>query len=127
MKLKKSCELGKCESKFIDSCSSDSNFWRGNRGNVFNLLSQIASGKFVMVGKGENKKSMAYISNIVAFLETCITTDQKYGLYNYVDTPDLTMNELVSQVREMLKEKPSWSTVTLLVGNNSWIQRRFSR
>ena len=80
-------------------------FGEGNRGNVFNLLSQIASGKFVMVGKGENKKSMAYISNIVAFLETCITTDQKYGLYNYVDTPDLTMNELVSQVREMLKGK----------------------
>ena len=58
-----------------------------------------------MVGKGENKKSMAYIGNIVAFLETCIATDQKYGIYNYVDTPDLTMNELVSQVRARLKGK----------------------
>ena len=58
-----------------------------------------------MVGKGENKKSMAYIGNIVAFLEACIATDQKYGVYNYVDTPDLTMNELVSQVREKLKHK----------------------
>ena len=80
-------------------------FGEGNRGNVFNLLNQIASGKFLMVGKGENKKSMAYIGNIVAFLETCITTDQKYGVYNYADTPDLTMNELVSQVREKLKGK----------------------
>ena len=42
-------------------------FGEGNRGNVFNLLNQIASGKFFMVGKGENKKSMAYIHNIVAF------------------------------------------------------------
>ena len=74
-------------------------FGEGNRGNVFNLFNQIASGKFVMVGKGENKKSMAYIGNVVAFLETCIATDQKYGIYNYVDTPDLTMNELVSAVR----------------------------
>ena len=30
-------------------------FGEGNRGNVFNLLNQIASGKFLMVGKGENK------------------------------------------------------------------------
>ena len=78
-------------------------FGEGNRGNVFNLLNQIASGKFLMVGKGENKKSMAYIENVVAFLETCIATEQKYGVYNYVDTPDLTMNELVSQVRAQLK------------------------
>ena len=80
-------------------------FGEGNRGNVYNLLNQIASGKFLMVGRGENKKSMAYIGNIVAFLETCVATDQKYGVYNYVDTPDLTMNELVSQVRAQLKGK----------------------
>lgn len=80
-------------------------FGEGNRGNVFNLLNQIASGKFLMVGKGENKKSMAYIGNIVAFLEACVTTQQKYGVYNYVDTPNLTMNELVSQVRAELKGK----------------------
>ena len=58
-----------------------------------------------MVGNGENKKSMAYIGNVVAFLETCIATKQQYGVYNYVDTPDLTMNELVSQVRAHLKGK----------------------
>ncbi|MDA9300081.1 NAD(P)-dependent oxidoreductase [Amylibacter sp.] len=80
-------------------------FGEGNRGNVFNLLCQIASGKFLMVGKGENKKSLAYIGNIVAFLEACISTEQKYGVYNYVDTPDFTMNELVSLVRSKLKGK----------------------
>ena len=80
-------------------------FGEGNRGNVFNLLNQLASGKFLMVGKGENKKSMAYIGNIVAFLETCVFTDQRYGVYNYVDTPDLTMNELVAQLRAKLKGK----------------------
>ena len=95
-------------------------FGEGNRGNVFNLLNQIASGKFLMVGKGENKKSMAYIGNIVAFLETCITTEQTYGVYNYVDTPDLTMNELVSHVRAKLKDKdgvglrlPYWLGIVL--------------
>ena len=80
-------------------------FGEGNRGNVYNLFNQIASGKFLMVGEGHNKKSMAYIGNLVAFLETCISTGQKYGVYNYVDTPDLTMNELVSQVRAKLRAK----------------------
>jgi len=80
-------------------------FGEGNRGNVYNLFHQISSGKFLMVGSGENKKSLAYIGNIIEFLETCISTDQKYGVYNYVDTPDLTMNELVSQVRDKLMYK----------------------
>jgi GlcNAc-P-P-Und epimerase len=96
-------------------------FGEGNRGNVYNLLSQIASGKFVMVGDGKNKKSMAYIGNVVSFLEKCIYTDKKYGLYNYVDTPDLTMNDLVSEVRSKLRGKegvglrfPYW--LGLLIG-----------
>lgn len=80
-------------------------FGEGNRGNVFNLLNQIASGKFVMIGKGNNKKSMAYIENIVAFLDAAIFSEEKYGVFNYVDTPDLTMSELVSQVRSKLKGK----------------------
>ena len=80
-------------------------FGEGNRGNVYNLLNQIALGKFLMVGAGENKKSMAYIGNIVAFLEACILSEQKYALYNYVDTPDLTMNHLVHLVRKRLKAK----------------------
>ena len=80
-------------------------FGEGNRGNVFNLFNQIASGQFLMIGKGENKKSMAYIRNVVAFLEVCLVTDQKFGVYNYTDTPDLTMNMLVAQVRRTLNNK----------------------
>jgi GlcNAc-P-P-Und epimerase len=44
-------------------------FGEQNRGNVYNLLRQIASGKFVMVGNGENRKSMAYVENVAAFIE----------------------------------------------------------
>lgn len=80
-------------------------FGEGNRGNVFNLFNQIASGNFLMVGNGENKKSIAYIDNVVAFLEACISSDCRYGIFNYVDTPNLTMNELVSEVRHKLINK----------------------
>lgn len=82
-------------------------FGEGNRGNVFNLLSQIASGKFVMVGSGLNRKSMAYIGNIVAFLEKCVEADKSYAVYNYVDTPDFDMNTLIRQVRSTLQGKDS--------------------
>ena len=58
-----------------------------------------------MVGAGKNHKSMAYIGNVVAFLEKCIETDRKYAVFNYVDTPDLDMNTLVRQVRKTLEGK----------------------
>ena len=41
-------------------------FGEQNRGNVYNLLRQIVAGKFVMVGHGENRKSMAYVENVAA-------------------------------------------------------------
>lgn len=81
-------------------------FGERNRGNVFNLLKQIASGKFLMVGKGNNKKSMAYVGNIVAFIKYLLdNVEQTYRVYNYIDKPDFTMNELVTQVEKSLKKK----------------------
>ena len=81
-------------------------FGERNRGNVYNLLKQIASGKFLMVGKGKNIKSMAYVGNIVAFIEHCITTQKPgYKLFNYIDKPDLNMNKLVEQVEKSLNKK----------------------
>lgn len=80
-------------------------FGERNRGNVYNLLKQISTGKFAMVGKGENRKSMAYVGNIVAFIKFLI--DQKtigYNVYNYIDKPDFTMNELVDHVGKVLKK-----------------------
>ena len=82
-------------------------FGEGNRGNVYNLLNQINSGAFAMIGNGKNKKSMAYVENLAAFLVKCIESDEKYAVYNYVDTPDFTMNELVSLVRGKLRGSPS--------------------
>ena len=58
-----------------------------------------------MLGNGKNKKSMAYIGNIAAFLNACLFSEQRYGVYNYVDTPDMDMNELVSLVRKTLQGK----------------------
>ena len=77
-------------------------FGEGNRGNVYNLLKQICCGRFMMIGSGRNKKSMAYVGNVVAFL--CWGLDCGPGLhvYNYVDKPDFCMNSLVLNAQKAL-------------------------
>lgn len=80
-------------------------FGERNRGNVYNLLKQISGGKFLMVGKGENRKSMAYVGNIVAFVKYMIDNVQTgYNVFNYIDKPDMNMNQLVSHVSKVLKK-----------------------
>lgn len=80
-------------------------FGERNRGNVYNLLKQISSGKFLMVGKGENKKSMAYVGNIVAFIKFLIDNKSDgYNVFNYIDKPDFTTNELVAHVSKVLNK-----------------------
>ena len=80
-------------------------FGERNRGNVYNLLKQISGGKFLMVGKGTNCKSMAYVGNIVAFVKYMIdeVTDG-YNVFNYIDKPDMAMNELVPLVGKVLNK-----------------------
>lgn len=74
-------------------------FGERNRGNVYNLLKQISSGRFLMIGKGNNVKSMAYVGNIVAFIHFLIDNKTDgYNVFNYIDKPDMDMNQLVSLV-----------------------------
>jgi len=77
-------------------------FGEQNRGNVYNLLRQIASGKFIMIGHGENRKSMAYVENIAAFIEYAMNFKTGVHIYNFIDKPDFTMNSLVSKVNSIL-------------------------
>jgi GlcNAc-P-P-Und epimerase len=77
-------------------------FGEQNRGNVYNLLRQIASGKFVMLGSGENRKSMAYVENVAAFIEYSMGFKPGVHIYNFIDKPDFTMNQLVGSVKRIL-------------------------
>lgn len=77
-------------------------FGEKNRGNVFNLLRQIARGPFLMIGDGTNRKSMAYVENVAGFLEFGIGLGAGHHVYNYVDKPDYDMNRLVTVIRGAL-------------------------
>ena len=98
----------KCEAETIFSKWADSDkkiclitvrptviFGEKNRGNVYNLLYQLSSGKFIMVGKGVNRKSMGYVLNLTSFLCSLLKFSPGQFVYNYADKPDLSMNELM--------------------------------
>ena len=108
-------------------------FGPGNRGNVYNLLRQIASGRFAMFGDGCNIKSMAYVENVAKFIVQCSYEKPGVHIYNYVDKPDLSMNQLVELVRTTLFKKsgvglrlPGFLGVSIGLGFDllAWLIRR---
>ena len=80
-------------------------FGEGNRGNVYNLLNQIYRKRFVMIGKGDNVKSMAYVDNVASFIKYSLNKNSGTYIYNYIDKPDLDMNSLVKLIRKNLFQK----------------------
>lgn len=59
-----------------------------------------------MVGKGNNRKSMAYVENVAGFITYCIEKElKKYHLFNYIDKPDLSTRELVTQAEIAIGKK----------------------
>ena len=91
-------------------------FGEGNRGNVYNLIKQIESGKFMMVGDGQNKKSMAYVGNIAYFLSTLTTAPKGIEIYNFTDKPDLTSKEIVSIIKDELGQAKNTPSIPYIVG-----------
>ena len=94
-------------------------FGERNRGNVYNLLHQLSTGRFLRVGKGTNVKSMAYVGNVVAFVKYMILNiNQGYNVFNYIDKPDFNMNQLTELVCAKLSKKipsvkvPYWIGMT---------------
>ena len=75
-------------------------FGENNRGNVYNLIKQIASSKFLMVGDGKNRKSMGYVGNISAFLTSLVTAKEGVEIYNFAGKPDLSSSEIVVIVQD---------------------------
>jgi nucleoside-diphosphate-sugar epimerase len=84
-------------------------FGEGNRGNVYNLITQLSRTRYVMVGSGTNRKSMAYVRNVAEFLAYLALRPAKPSgmrVFNYCDTPDFDMNMLSAVVRRVLGKDP---------------------
>lgn len=77
-------------------------FGEGNRGNFYSLARQISAGRFLMFGSGRNRKSVAYVENLAAFLVHCLGHGVGAFVVNYADGPDWEMNKMVSYIRVRL-------------------------
>lgn len=78
----------------------------GNRGNIHNLFRQINSGKFIMIGNGNQIKSITYVENIAQFLSQLINyKSDKIEFFNFSDSPSISINQLVEEVSSKLNMK----------------------
>lgn len=91
-------------------------FGENNRGNVYNLINQIVSGRFVMIGNGQNCKSMGYVGNVAEFLKQQLNKKPGYYVYNYADKPDLSSQEIIDIVREEMGLQSSSLKIPYSVG-----------
>lgn len=108
-------------------------FGETNRGNVYNLAHQLATGRFLFVGDGSNHKAMAYVGNVAAFLATGLAAEPGHHLVNYADTPDLSTTELVELMKsdlgrhkQHLPPIPTWLGMAAGHGFDAlaWLVRR---
>ncbi len=79
-------------------------FGAGNRANIHRVIAQFAQRGALMIGPGTNRKSVAFVENIAAFLAFLLERPLAAGceIYNYADKPDLTMNEFRETVLRSL-------------------------
>ncbi|MDZ4257162.1 MAG: NAD-dependent epimerase/dehydratase family protein [Gemmatimonadales bacterium] len=86
-------------------------FGPGNHANMFTLIRQIDRGRFAFVGSGTNRKSLAYVGNLVEALLQRWPMPAVPGvrLYNYADLPDLTSRQIAEAVYSGLNRRaPGW-------------------
>ena len=76
----------------------------------------IFLGRFLMIGSGNNQKSMAYVENIAAFITFATTFTEGKHVFNYIDKPDFTMNELTTVICGALNKQKSNIRIPYPVG-----------
>jgi nucleoside-diphosphate-sugar epimerase len=79
-----------------------------NVANMYSLIRQIASGRFVIAGRASNYKSLSYVENLID--ATIYLWDRGFTgfeLFNFVEKPDLTSRQIAQAVADALgRESP---------------------
>jgi nucleoside-diphosphate-sugar epimerase len=78
-------------------------FGPGNVANMFSLIRQVASGRFVIAGEANNHKSLSYVENLLE--ATLYLWERGFSgleIYNFVEKPDLTSRQIAEAVASAL-------------------------
>jgi GlcNAc-P-P-Und epimerase len=75
-----------------------------NFANMYSLIRQLHSSRYLQVGRGDNVKSMCYVENLTAFLRYQFERSPPgTNLWNYVDGPDMRSREIVECICRALR------------------------
>jgi nucleoside-diphosphate-sugar epimerase len=77
-------------------------FGPGGTGTGARLLRHLAGPGFRHAGKGDNRKSLAFVANVAAFLAFVRSSPAGIHLFNYADQPDLAVAEIAAIIRSAL-------------------------
>lgn len=85
--------------------------------NMYSLVRQIETRRYLPVGDGRNVKSLAYVHNLVDAALHLLSTPplERAETFNYVDKPDLGSWEIADRIAEALGREPSMFRVPLPV------------
>ena len=79
----------------------------GNKGNVYRMIAAVDRGRFALIGRGENRRSMVYVKNVVeATLTVARRRDLPNDVYLVTDGTDYTVRELYEAIARGLGRRP---------------------
>ena len=71
------------------------------------MIEAVDNGRFVMMGKGLNKRSMVYVGNVVAAAMAVVDREEIYSkIYIVTDGIDYTVKNLYKIIAQGLDKKP---------------------
>lgn len=69
-------------------------------GNVLRLIEYVCRRRFLLVGSGDNYKSLAYVKNVADFIIFTLSEPAGISEHDYVDEPSMTTLELISAIEQ---------------------------
>ena len=77
----------------------------GNIGNLNNLKKISQKPFFFLPYCGNNRKSLCTVRNLVNFTYKCLKSERRLIISNYVDKPDLSVNDIIKIIETKYKKK----------------------
>ncbi|MFZ3059433.1 MAG: NAD-dependent epimerase/dehydratase family protein [Candidatus Methanoperedens sp.] len=95
----------------------------GNKGNVYTLIEAIDRGRFVMMGHGNNSRSMVYVGNVVDATIAVIERNKSCeAVYIVTDGIDYTIKELYEIIARRLGKRPLPFHVPMVIARGlGWV------
>ena len=79
----------------------------GNKGNIYRMIEAVDRGRFIMIGRGENKRSMVYAENVTdAALAVMDSPGVDDKVFIVTDGIDYTVRELYEIISKGLSKRP---------------------